>query len=410
MLWNSVSRASGSSTASSSRRKPRRTAPSRPMPPNSALGHATVKIGARKLPPAIACEPSPYPLRSTMVKNGTVRLAPMTNSRLKWRTWPVCSASGPTMNPGVSHRKRIGRSWASHSWRKRAALSAPSLSMAPPRWAGSLATTPTGRPSILIRAVTMPLANPSRSSNTDPVSASVVTTCGPRTPAAAPRGCRSGGGGGRAAHADRGVLGGDDHVTATEQGGVAGKAPPRADAHQGHQPTEPTEQGESHGVEPGDHRVVGVARPPTPSFGEEDHREPQALDQLEHPVLLAVVLLALGTGQHGVVVGEHRTRRTLVDEAAPVDPGEAGHQPVGRRPLDQLLERAPGPLGGNGIGPVLGEAARVAEVVDVLPRRPPAARVTSVHRLGAPCVEHQGSSVVQLGQIRSDGEGEHRRP
>ena len=73
----------------------------------------------------MAWAPSPYPLRSTMVKKGTVRLAPMTKSRLKWRTWAVRSASGPTMNPGVSHRNRIGRSWASHSWRNRAALSAP---------------------------------------------------------------------------------------------------------------------------------------------------------------------------------------------------------------------------------------------------------------------------------------------
>ena len=47
------------STASSSRRKPSLTAPSRPMPPNSPVGHATVKIGALKLPPAIAWAPRP---------------------------------------------------------------------------------------------------------------------------------------------------------------------------------------------------------------------------------------------------------------------------------------------------------------------------------------------------------------
>ena len=130
------------------------------MPPNSPVGQATVNTGDRKLPPAMAWAPSPYPLRRTMVKKGTVRLAPITKSRLKWRTWAVVSASGPTMNPGVSHRNRIGRSWASHSWRNRAALSAPSRSMAPPRWAGLLATTPTGRPSTRTRAVTMPSPNP----------------------------------------------------------------------------------------------------------------------------------------------------------------------------------------------------------------------------------------------------------
>ena len=75
-----------------------------------------------------------------MVQSGTVRLAPTTNMRLTWRTWPVRSASGPTMNPGVSHSDTTGRSWASHSCRNRAALSAPSASMAPPRWVGSLAS------------------------------------------------------------------------------------------------------------------------------------------------------------------------------------------------------------------------------------------------------------------------------
>ena len=39
---------------------------------------------------------------------------------------------------------------------KRAALSEPSLSMAPARWIGLLARTPTGRPSMRHSAVTMP--------------------------------------------------------------------------------------------------------------------------------------------------------------------------------------------------------------------------------------------------------------
>ncbi len=41
-------------------------------------------------------------MRSTIVKNGTVRLAPVTNMRAAWRTSAVFSASGPTMMPGVS--------------------------------------------------------------------------------------------------------------------------------------------------------------------------------------------------------------------------------------------------------------------------------------------------------------------
>ena len=146
------------------------------MPPNSPVGQATVKIGALKLPPAIACAPSPYPLRSTMVKKGTVRLAPTTKRRLTWRTSAVFSASGPTIMPGVSQSIRSGRSKASQSCMKRAALSAPSRSMAPARWLGSLATTPSGRPSMRMSAVTMPSPKCRRSSSTEPASASVRMT------------------------------------------------------------------------------------------------------------------------------------------------------------------------------------------------------------------------------------------
>ena len=76
------------------------------------------------------------------------------------------------MKPGVSHKKRIGSSKASHSCMKRAALSALAASMAPARCSGLLAITPTGRPSRRTSAVTMPGANAGRSSSTDPSSAS----------------------------------------------------------------------------------------------------------------------------------------------------------------------------------------------------------------------------------------------
>ena len=46
------------------------------------------------------------------MKNGTVRLAPITNSRLKCRTWAVRSASGPDHEPGgvaqEQHREIVG--------------------------------------------------------------------------------------------------------------------------------------------------------------------------------------------------------------------------------------------------------------------------------------------------------------
>ena len=48
----------------------------------------------------MAWAPSPYPLRSTMVKKGTVRLAPTTKSRLKCRTCAVCLRLGTDHEPG----------------------------------------------------------------------------------------------------------------------------------------------------------------------------------------------------------------------------------------------------------------------------------------------------------------------
>ena len=106
---------------------------------------------------------------------GTSRLAPVTNMREKCLTVAVFSASGPTMKPGVSHRNSIGSPNASHSCMNRAALSAPSASIAPPRCAGLLAITPSGRPSLgRASAVTMPAPKPRRSSSTSSSSASIT--------------------------------------------------------------------------------------------------------------------------------------------------------------------------------------------------------------------------------------------
>ena len=75
------------------------------------------------------------------------------------------------MFPGVSDNDNTGMSNASHSCRKRAALSEASESMAPPRCIGLLANTPMGRPSTRMNAVTMARPNFGRSSSTLPSSA-----------------------------------------------------------------------------------------------------------------------------------------------------------------------------------------------------------------------------------------------
>src|SRR5262249_57963810 len=64
--------------------------------------------------------------------------------------------------PIVSHSDTIGMSKASQSWRKRAALSPASASIAPPRWRGLLAIRPNGLPSMRIKAVIMPTRSEER--------------------------------------------------------------------------------------------------------------------------------------------------------------------------------------------------------------------------------------------------------
>ena len=72
-----------------------------------------------------------------------------------------------------------------------------------------------------------------------------------------------------------------------------------------------------------------------------------------------MVLLALGAGQHRVVVGDDGAPGVLVVEAVAVDPGRATHQAVGRGAHDQLVDVTPAALGGDGEPAVLGEAAAV---------------------------------------------------
>ena len=75
--------------------------------------------------------------------------------------------------------------------------------------------------------------------------------------------------------------------------------------------------------------VVGVAGPPAAALGEEHGRQPHPFDELEQPVLLPVPEDALGAGEHGVVVGQHRGGGAVRTEEVAVDPRDAGDQTVG---------------------------------------------------------------------------------
>ena len=93
---------------------------------------------------------------------------------------------------------------------------------------------------------------------------------------------------------------------------------------QRHEPGEAAEQVEGQAVEAGHAGAVGVAGPAAAALGEEHDGQPLALGHLEEPVLLAVVLQALGAGQHRVVVGHHH-------DGLPGDRADAADQPIGGR-------------------------------------------------------------------------------
>ena len=210
---------------------------------------------------------------------------------------------------------------------------------------------------------------------------------------------------GRSPHPDGGVGGGDDHVAAAEQGGIAGKTATRGDPDQRHQTAQTTEEGEGPGVQTGDGGVVGVAGPTAAALGKQDDGKAQPFDELEHPVLLAMVLLALRPGQHGVVVREDGAGRPSVTELVGADPSDPGHQPVGRCTGYELLDISPSALGGNGQRSVLGEASRIAQIGDVLACGPPTVGVAAVHRVRSAFVGRPVPAAPELGQIGPDDGG-----
>ena len=133
--------------------------------------------------------------------------------------------------------------------------------------------------------------------------------------------------------------------------------------------------------------------PPAAALGEQHHRQPPALGQLEQAVLLGVVAHPLGAGQHRVVVG-HRHAAVAVDLA------DATHEPVGGGAGDQLLARASPLLGGEQQRPVLDERALVEQVGEVLARRAPPALVALGDRVRPRRVQADLVALAHGAQVR----------
>jgi hypothetical protein len=112
----------------------------------------------------------PYAFRNTMHTRGTVAAAYACTSSAPWRIMPRHSRSRPGSKPGVSTNVTIGKFEVSHQATNRAALRDASMSIVPARYNGWFATTPTGRPSTVARAVTRLHAYSARTSKNESAS------------------------------------------------------------------------------------------------------------------------------------------------------------------------------------------------------------------------------------------------
>ena len=144
--------------------------------------------------------------------------------------------------------------------------------------------------------------------------------------------------------------------------GVAGEAVARRDPDERHEAAEPREVVEREAVEARRRPMPSVSPgPPAAAFGEEHDREAAGARRARTAGPSSRGSTALRAGEDGVVV-RHRDDRVAVDRA------DAADEPVGRRALDELLERAAAALRGDDERRVLDEGAVVDEVGDVLAR------------------------------------------
>ena len=207
---------------------------------------------------------------------------------------------------------------------------------------------------------------------------------------------------GRAAHADVGVLGGDHHVAATEDDGVAGEAPSGGDADHGHRARKLSPGVEGLDVEPAAGNDVDIARATAAALGEEHHRQAPVPRQLHHPVLLVVIEMPLRTGQYGVVVVHDHRLGGLVVEQGTVDGTDPGDHPVGGGVVDEVLDGAARALSGDDPGAVLDPGTFIDEMVEVLSGGAMAGLASPGHRVGPAVVQHDVVTFEDLGQIGAD--------
>lgn len=133
-------------------------APSAPMTAISAVGYARL-TSAPMLFEFMTMYAPPYAFLVMSVTFGTVASANAYTIFAPCRMMPLCSCRTPGRNPGTSSMATSGMLKQSQNRMNRAALSLASMSSAPARWFGWLATNPTVLPAILPNPITMFCAN-----------------------------------------------------------------------------------------------------------------------------------------------------------------------------------------------------------------------------------------------------------
>ena len=195
-----------------------------------------------------------------------------------------------------------------------------------------------------------------------------------------------------------------------QQGRVARKAIAGVDTDKRHRPRQLGKPEKCQAVEATHPELVGVAGPAATTFGEKHDRQAELLGQLEQPILLAVVLRALGSGKHGVVV-RHRNALAcaFVSKQIPVDVSDTGNKSVARCVLDQIGQVTSPTLRGDDERPVLDQAPLIDEVSNVLPRCAPPSPSALRHSVRSRRVEPTLMALDDFGQIGPVETGRQRQ-
>ena len=205
-----------------------------------------------------------------------------------------------------------------------------------------------------------------------------------------------------AAHAQGRALGRDDHVAARHQRGVAGETSSVDHGDQRHQPAQLRERCERMGVHGDAGADVIFAGPSAAALAVQHQRKFEPLRQFEHAILLVVVAVSLGAGEHGViVVHQCRPRSCLVEQIA-VNGAHARDYPVPGGVFPQRLDTVAPMLPGHDQRPVFFERSGIHQPVDILARHAVAEFPATSDGVRAVFVQAEGVSVVGFLEVAAD--------